>query len=40
MSKDYAAARNALIGENLNEKAAVVILLKAWKRNNAAEQDM
>lgn len=37
-SDDYAEARNVMIGENVDEAAAIVLLVNAWNANNAAER--
>ncbi|KAG6886636.1 hypothetical protein C0992_003051 [Termitomyces sp. T32_za158] len=37
-SEDYAAARNAMIGGNIDKAAAVILLANAWNATNAAEK--
>ncbi|KAG6874877.1 hypothetical protein C0992_006119 [Termitomyces sp. T32_za158] len=39
-SEDYTAARNALIGGNIDEAAAVALLENAWNANNVAEREI
>ncbi|KAG6875883.1 hypothetical protein C0992_001927 [Termitomyces sp. T32_za158] len=39
-AEEYAAARNVLIGANLDENAAIALLENAWHANNAAEREM
>ncbi|KAG6877231.1 hypothetical protein C0992_010544 [Termitomyces sp. T32_za158] len=39
-SDDYTAARNALIGGNVDEQAAIAMLENVWNANNAAEKEI
>ncbi|KAG6877592.1 hypothetical protein C0992_009638, partial [Termitomyces sp. T32_za158] len=39
-SEDYIAARNALIGGNVDEQAAIAMLENVWDANNAAEKEI
>lgn len=36
--EDYTEACNAMIGENIDEAAAIVMLVNVWNTNNAAEK--
>ncbi|KAG6879151.1 hypothetical protein C0992_004825 [Termitomyces sp. T32_za158] len=38
-AEDFATARNALIGDNIDEAAAVNILASAWRANNALDKE-